>query len=183
MAVRSTAADVQVVILAGGRGTRLGEHARTVPKPMVTIGGRPNLEHQLLLARRYGFKNVLFLVSHLADRIEAHFGDGRSLGAEISYCIEDPPLGTAGALCHADALLQDRFLVLYGDVFVECDLARLWTDHANHRPLPPLSFTPMTTPMTATSSRPTQRDAFRRSIQSRDRSIITCPTWSTPAWR
>jgi histidinol-phosphate phosphatase family protein len=142
MAVRSAAADVQVVILAGGRGTRLGEHARAVPKPMVAIGGRPNLEHQLLLAKRYGFKNVLFLVSHLADRIEAHFGDGRSLGAEISYCIEDPPLGTAGALRHADTLLQDRFLVLYGDVFVECDLARLWTDHANRRPLATLVVHP-----------------------------------------
>lgn len=122
---------MQVVILAGGRGTRLGEHTQTIPKPMVTIGGRPNLEHQVLLARRYGFTSVLFLVSHLADRIEAHFGCGRRFGMEISYCAEDPPLGTAGALRHAGQLLQDRFLVLYGDVFIECDLARLWADHAN----------------------------------------------------
>ena len=125
---------MQVVILAGGRGTRLGEYARTIPKPMVTIGGRPNLEHQVLLAKRHGFTSVLFLVSHLADRIEAHFGDGRRFGMEISYSAEDPPLGTAGALRHATTLLQDRFLVLYGDVFVECDLARLWADHADIHP-------------------------------------------------
>jgi histidinol-phosphate phosphatase family protein len=123
---------VQVVILAGGRGTRLGERARTTPKPMVTIGGRPNLEHQVLLARRYGFTSVLFLVSHLSDVIEAHFGDGRSFGVEISYSAEDPPLGTAGALRSAGTLLQDRFLVLYGDIFIECDLTRLWADHANN---------------------------------------------------
>ena len=54
-------------------------------------------------------------------------------GMEISYCAEDPPLGTAGALRHAGQLLQDRFLVLYGDVFIDCDLARLWADHAHSR--------------------------------------------------
>lgn len=133
---------MQVVILAGGRGTRLAEHTQTIPKPMVTIGGRPNLEHQVLLAKRYGFTSALFLVSHLADRIEAHFGDGRRFGMEISYCAEDPPLGTAGALRHAGQLLQDRFLVLYGDVFIECDLARLWANHANSRALATLVVHP-----------------------------------------
>ena len=142
MAVRCDALDMQVVILAGGRGTRLGEHVQAIPKPMVTIGGRPNLEHQVLLAKRHGFTSVLFLVSHLADRIEAHFGYGRRFGMEISYCAEDPPLGTAGALRHAGALLQDRFLVFYGDVFIECDLARLWADHANNRPFATLVVHP-----------------------------------------
>src|SRR5215813_9934283 len=98
MGVRPTMPDKQVVILAGGRGTRLGEHARLTPKPMVTIGGRPNLEHQVLLAKRFGFTHVLLLVSHLADRIESHFGNGQRFGIEISYCTENPPLGTAGAL-------------------------------------------------------------------------------------
>lgn len=133
---------MQVVILAGGRGTRLGEHARTIPKPMVTIGGRPNLEHQILLARRYGFTSVLLLVSHLANRVEACFGNGQAFGMEISYCAEDPPLGTAGALRHAAALLQDHFLLLYGDVFIECDLARLWADHARRRPFATLVVHP-----------------------------------------
>src|SRR5215475_1948716 len=142
MGVRPTMPDKQVLILAGGRGTRLGEHAQLTPKPMVMIGGRPNLEHQVLLAKRHGFTSVLFLVSHLADRIEAHFGYGRRFGMEISYCAEDPPLGTAGALCHAGALLQDRFLVFYGDVFIECDLARLWADHASNHPLATLVVHP-----------------------------------------
>jgi histidinol-phosphate phosphatase family protein len=133
---------MQVVILAGGRGTRLGEHVQAIPKPMVTIGGRPNLEHQVLLAKRHGFTRVLFLVSHLADRIEAHFGNGRRFGIEISHCAENPPLGTAGALRHASQLLDDRFLVLYGDVFVECDLERLWVEHTNSRPFATLVVHP-----------------------------------------
>ncbi len=133
---------MQVVILAGGRGTRLGGHAQAIPKPMVTIGGRPNLEHQVLLARRHGFSKVLFLTSHLANCIEAHFGDGRRFGMEISYCAEDPPLGTAGALLHASKGLDDCFLVLYGDVFVECDLTRLWSEHACNRPIATLAVHP-----------------------------------------
>ena len=123
------------MILAGGRGTRLREHAQSIPKPMVTIGDRPNLEYQILLAKRYGFTSVLLLVSHFAEHIETYFGDGRRFGVEVSYCAENPPLGTAGALHHASQFLQDRFLVLYGDIFVECDLARLWAYHADRRAL------------------------------------------------
>jgi mannose-1-phosphate guanylyltransferase / phosphomannomutase len=133
---------MQIVILAGGRGTRLGEHAQAIPKPMVPIGGRPNLEHQVLLAKRHGFSKVLFLTSHLANSIEAHFGDGRRFDMEISYCAEDPPLGTAGALRHASNELEDCFLVLYGDVFVECDLTRLWSEHAHNRPIATLVVHP-----------------------------------------
>jgi mannose-1-phosphate guanylyltransferase / phosphomannomutase len=133
---------VQVVILGGGRGTRLGEYTQAIPKPMVAIGGRPNLEHQILLAKRYGFTEVLLLVSHLADRIKSYFGCGERFGVEIAYCVENPPLGTAGALHHADKLLKDHFLVLYGDVFIECDLARLWADHANNRALATLVVHP-----------------------------------------
>jgi mannose-1-phosphate guanylyltransferase/phosphomannomutase len=133
---------VQVVILAGGLGTRLREHTQTVPKPMVTISKRPNLEHQILLARSHGFTNVLLLVSYLSDRIQSHFGRGERFGVEISYCAEDPPLGTAGALRHAGSLLQDRFLVLYGDIFIDCDLARLWAQHSDDRALATLVVHP-----------------------------------------
>jgi mannose-1-phosphate guanylyltransferase / phosphomannomutase len=133
---------MQIVVLAGGRGTRLGEEARTIPKPMVTIGGRPNLEHQVMLAKRYGFTNVLFLVSHLADVIRAYFGDGRHFGVDISYSIEDSPLGTAGALGHAGSRLDERFLLVYGDIFVDCDVGRLWADHADNRAIATLVVHP-----------------------------------------
>src|ERR1700733_5765973 len=111
----------QVVIMAGGRGTRLGEHARSIPKPMVEIGGTPNIEHQLLLAKAHGCTKGLLLVSHMAVKIMDYFGNGWRLGMDISYCVEDPPLGTAGALRRAVAELDDRFLLLYGDVFVDCN--------------------------------------------------------------
>jgi mannose-1-phosphate guanylyltransferase / phosphomannomutase len=133
---------MQAVILAGGLGTRLGEAVRTIPKPMLAIGGRPNLEHQIRLLKRHGFTRALLLVSHFADRIEAHFGDGRHIGLDISYCVENPPLGTAGALLHARDLLEDRFLVLYGDILVECDLTRLWAHHAATRPVATLVVHP-----------------------------------------
>jgi len=124
----------QVVIMAGGRGTRLGEHAQAIPKPMVDIGGKPNLYHQILLAKYHGFNRVVFLVSHLSELIIARFGDGREFGMEISYCVEDPPLGTAGALRRASASLDDRFLLLYGDVFIECNLTNLWLAHNERKP-------------------------------------------------
>src|SRR5581483_10724032 len=94
------------------------------------------------LARQYGFTEALFLVSHLAGRIEAHFGDGRDFGVAAAYCAEDPPLGTAGALRHAAGRLAERFLLLYGDVFIDCDLGRLWADHAAHRPVATLVVHP-----------------------------------------
>src|SRR5262249_47752662 len=76
------------------------------------------------------------------DRIESHFGSGERFGVEISYCAEDPPLSTAGALRHAGQLLQNRFLVLYGGIFIDCDLAPLLAHHADRRALATLVVHP-----------------------------------------
>jgi mannose-1-phosphate guanylyltransferase / phosphomannomutase len=132
----------QVVIAAGGRGTRLGEHARSIPKPMVEIGGNPNLEHQLLLAKAHGFTKALLLVSHLAESIMGYFGDGQRFGMDISYGVEQPPLGTAGALRCAAASLDERFLLLYGDVFIDCDLTKILREHARYNPIATLVVHP-----------------------------------------
>ncbi len=111
-----------VCILAGGKGTRLGDLAQDVPKPLVSVAGRPFLEHQLELLRSNGADAVVLCVGHLGDRIEAALGDGARLGVSITYAYDPPGLaGTAGAVRAALPLLGDEFLVMYGDTYLRVD--------------------------------------------------------------
>jgi NDP-sugar pyrophosphorylase family protein len=119
----------QAVILAGGAGTRLRGRLGDVPKPMVPVGGRPLLEHQVELAKRYGITDLVLFVCHRADLIENYFGDGAKWGVRIRYVTEQEPLGTAGAVVAGFDRLADRFLVLYGDTMVNVDLQRMWNAH------------------------------------------------------
>jgi NDP-sugar pyrophosphorylase family protein len=114
---------MQVVILAGGLGTRLWPLTKQVPKPMVPVAGQPYLEHQLRLLAREGLTNVLILTAYLGEQIEDYFGDGRRLGLSIRYSREPEPLGTGGAFREARHLLEDLFLVLYGDSYLPMDYA------------------------------------------------------------
>ncbi len=114
---------MKLVIIAGGKGTRLG--AATVPKPMVKIGDRTVLEHQLALAKRYGIRDVFIISGHLADVTFDHLRDGAGHGLRITHLIEPRPLGTAGSLALLKHLINDRFLVFYGDVMLDMDLGRL----------------------------------------------------------
>lgn len=109
---------MQVVILAGGLGTRLWPMTKTVPKPMVPVGGEPYLAHQLRFLRAQGYDDVVILTGYLGDQIEDHFGEGAALGMHIRYSREPAPLGTGGALRHARHLLADEFLLIYGDSYL-----------------------------------------------------------------
>ena len=120
---------MQLVIIAGGKGTRLKERLGDLPKPMVEIGGKPLLEHQILLAREHGITDILLLTGHGAHHIEQRFGDGSRWGVRIRYHRESKPLGTAGAVLDAFPQLQDRFLVMYGDTMLNVDLRRLLNAH------------------------------------------------------
>ena len=86
----------QAVILAGGRGTRLGSLTDRLPKGLVRIAGRPFLEHLLLYLRGQGLVEILFCAGYLGDMIEEYFGDGSRFGLEIGYSREDSPRGTGG---------------------------------------------------------------------------------------
>src|SRR5262245_13074094 len=123
----------QVLILAGGLGTRLKARLGDLPKPMIPIAGKPLLEHQIELAKRYGFADIIIFACYRPDLIERHFGDGRNWGVRISYIIEKEPLGTAGAVLAGWSSLAERFLVLYGDTMVNVDLERIWKAHEEHR--------------------------------------------------
>ncbi len=120
----------QVVILCGGKGTRMGNLAQHVPKPMLLLAGKPILEYQFELAKRYGCNDAILLTGHLGEVIESHFGDGSARGWRLRYHREEAPLGTAGALKEIEDRLEDNFFVFYGDTILDVDLARLAAFHA-----------------------------------------------------
>lgn len=121
----------QVAILAGGMGTRLRERSGDLPKPMVPVLGMPVLHHQIELCRKHGFINIALLVQHRHEKISEYFGDGSAFGVKINYVIEDEPRGTAGALRDALPMLSERFLVLYGDTFMDVNLRKFWDAHGS----------------------------------------------------
>ena len=111
---------MQLVILAGGKGTRLG--LTDIPKPMCPIAGKPLLERQIELAKTYGFDEIFILSGHLAHVISDYFGDGSRWGVKIHHIVEDKPLGTAGALKLIENKLAENFMVIYGDVVMDFDM-------------------------------------------------------------
>ncbi|MDZ7846820.1 MAG: HAD-IIIA family hydrolase [Owenweeksia sp.] len=120
---------MKAVILAGGKGTRLGALTQDIPKPMVALAGKPILQYQVELCARYGLAEIILIVNHLGHAIEQHFGDGKDFGIPIRYFHESEPLGTVGGIKELEAELRQDFLVLYGDVMMEMNLQRLMEFH------------------------------------------------------
>jgi D,D-heptose 1,7-bisphosphate phosphatase len=120
---------MQAIILAGGLGTRLKEVAHDTPKSMMLIGEKPLLEHQVLLLKKYGVKEIILIVNHLKEHIQAHFGNGSQWGVEIIYYEEKAPLGTVGGIKACEDHLKEDFIVLYGDVMVDMDVSLLMNFH------------------------------------------------------
>ena len=110
------------MILAAGRGTRLGQLGAGLPKPMLPLGGRPVLDWTIETLRSSGVVEVVINLHHAAEVIPRHFGDGSALGVRIKYVFEPEILGTAGAVRNARPLLDgERFLVVYGDTVLDWD--------------------------------------------------------------
>ena len=118
-----------VAVLCGGFGTRLGDLAKGLPKPMIPIGGRPYLERVLEAFAERGLNDFVLLTGYRAEVIEEHFGDGSAFGWRIAYSRETEPLGTGGALREARHLLGDRFILTFGDVLRRFDYDRFVTQH------------------------------------------------------
>ena len=114
---------MQVVILAGGMGTRLRPLTLNTPKPMVPVLGKPYLHYQLDYLRRQGITRVLLLVGYLGNQIQDHFGTGGDMGMELEYCEEKQLMGTGGALKLAEGKIREDFMVIYGDSFLPMDYA------------------------------------------------------------
>src|SRR5205807_4496928 len=114
---------MQALILAGGEGTRLRPLTSTVPKPVVPLANRPFISFMIEWLRRHGVDDVILSCGFMADAVRALLGDGGSLGVRLRYVEEPRPLGTGGALRYAGDLLDERFLMLNGDVLTDIDLA------------------------------------------------------------
>jgi MurNAc alpha-1-phosphate uridylyltransferase len=115
---------MQAVVLAGGLATRMRPHTLTVPKSMLPVAGRPFVDWQLERLASAGLRDVVMCVAHLGEQIRAHVGDGAALGARVVWSEEGRQLlGTAGALRAALPLLEETFLVTYGDSYLPFDYA------------------------------------------------------------
>jgi dTDP-glucose pyrophosphorylase len=121
--------DNPVVLMAGGRGTRLYPLTEQTPKPMLPVGDRPLLEHVIGQVRDAGFSRVLIAVNYRAESIEEHFQDGSRYGVRIDYLRENEPLGSAGALRLAGAELDRPFVVMNADLVTNVNLAALMRFH------------------------------------------------------
>jgi histidinol-phosphate phosphatase family protein len=109
-------------IVAGGKGTRLRDVSGEIPKPMVPVGGKPVLQHQVELLSRWGAREIHILTGYLGHVIEEHFGDGRRFGLSIRYHREAKPLGTAGCVAALEGLVGEPFILLYGDILLDMKL-------------------------------------------------------------
>ena len=128
---------MKVVIMAGGRGTRITSVASDIPKPMIKIGDKPVLEHELECLRSQGFTDIIITVSHLGHIIMDYFGDGskvspatgKPFGVHIEYYFEKEPLGNAGALFKIKEKLTEDFLLLNADALFDVDFNRFVDYH------------------------------------------------------
>lgn len=115
--------------MAGGKGTRIAGINSDVPKPMISICGRPILERQINSLKEQGFTDITLVIGHLGHIIKDYFGNGERYGVDIDYIIESKPLGTAGALFLLKNNINDDFLLLNGDIIFDIDIKRFKAAH------------------------------------------------------
>lgn len=121
-----------MVIMAGGMGTRMRPHTDNCPKPLLSVAGKPMLEHIINRAKLEGFNHFVLAIHYLGHMIETYFGNGERLGVQIDYLREQSPLGTAGALALLNPLPDAPFVVTNGDVMADIRYGELLDFHAQH---------------------------------------------------
>jgi len=114
---------MKLVIIAGGKWTRLW--LTDIPKPMVKVAGKPILQRQIELAKKYGLTDIIILSGHLGQVIVDYFWDWYNFGVNIKHIIEEVPLGTAWAVKQLESLITGKFFVFYGDTIMDIDLQKM----------------------------------------------------------
>ena len=133
--------------MAGGEGTRLRPQTSNLPKPMLPLVGRPMMEHIVSLLRRHGVTEIVVTVAFLPNAIRSYFGDGSELGVHLVYATEESPLGTAGSVRNAREQLNERFLVISGDVLTDIDLSAVVEFHEKKQALATIALYPVENPL------------------------------------
>ena len=118
-----------MVVMAGGKGTRLRPHTENCPKPLLPVGGKPMLEHIIQRASGEGFRHFVLAVHYLGHMIEEYFGDGSRWNVRIDYLRENAPLGTGGALSLLSPRPEHPFLVTNGDVLTDIRYSEILDFH------------------------------------------------------
>ena len=137
---------MQALILAGGEGTRLRPLTTTVPKPVVPLVDRPFIQFMLDWLAGHGVDDIVMSCGHMASGVRNVLGDGSAFGIQLRYVEEPQPLGTGGALKFAEPLLEDRFLMLNGDVLTDMDLTAQIAQHERTGARATLALTPVEDP-------------------------------------
>lgn len=122
---------MKIVIMAGGKGTRIASVDASVPKPMLPVLGKPVLEYGIENFKKQGYTDIIIIVGHLGYVIKDYFGDGSRWGVSIQYITEDAPLGSAGALYYMRQMDED-FLLINGDIIFDVDINRMYLYHKKH---------------------------------------------------
>ncbi|MCZ2479771.1 sugar phosphate nucleotidyltransferase [Aquirufa nivalisilvae] len=122
----------RAIILAGGKGTRLKPYTISLPKPLVPIGDVPILEIIIRQLKKAGFNHVTLTVNHMAEIIQAYFGDGSKWGIKIDYSLELKPLSTMGPLTLIPDL-PEEFLVMNGDILTDLKFEEFYDAHISNK--------------------------------------------------
>jgi len=133
--------------MAGGEGTRLRPLTSNHPKPMIPLANRPMMEHIVQLLQRHGFDEIVVTVAFLANNIRNYFGDGSEFGVRMVYATEETPLGTAGSVRNAMDELDERFLVISGDVLTDIDLSKILAFHEEKGAMATIGLTAVENPL------------------------------------
>jgi mannose-1-phosphate guanylyltransferase/phosphomannomutase len=138
---------MKAVIMAGGEGTRLRPLTSNQPKPMLPMANIPMMEHVVNLLRQHGFEDIVVTVAFMANAIRTYFGDGSEFGVRMVYATEATPLGTAGSVRNAKDELDERFLVISGDVLTDIDLTQVVAFHEKRGALATLALKAVDNPL------------------------------------
>jgi mannose-1-phosphate guanylyltransferase / phosphomannomutase len=138
---------MKAVVMAGGEGSRLRPLTSGIPKPLVPVVGKPVMEHILRLLRNHGITDVIVTLQYLGSAIRDYFGDGSDFGVDITYVVEDSPLGTAGSVKNAQEFLGEPFIVISGDALTDIDLSKVMTYHQEKRAAATIVLTSVSNPL------------------------------------
>jgi dTDP-glucose pyrophosphorylase len=125
---RKSILPLECIIMAGGRGERLRPLTDAKPKPMLMLGNKPILEHNIDRLIKYGIEKFYISINYLGDQIRDYFGDGSNKGISIEYIEEDKPLGTIGAMSLVDSFGTDHILLMNSDVFTNINYEELYIE-------------------------------------------------------